>query len=47
MREALELAGATLQETEDGMIIDGTGGAPCPAAMPARSSPPISTTASP
>jgi 3-phosphoshikimate 1-carboxyvinyltransferase len=28
MREALELAGATLSETEDGMIIDGTAGAP-------------------
>jgi len=30
MREALELAGATLHETEDGMVIDGTGGAPLP-----------------
>jgi len=30
MRKALELAGATLQETEDGLIIDGTGGAPLP-----------------
>jgi 3-phosphoshikimate 1-carboxyvinyltransferase len=30
MREALELAGATLSETEDGMIIEGTGGAPLP-----------------
>ena len=28
MREALTLAGATLSETEDGMVIDGTGGAP-------------------
>jgi 3-phosphoshikimate 1-carboxyvinyltransferase len=30
MREALELAGATLHETEDGMVIDGTGGSPLP-----------------
>ncbi|WP_320076635.1 3-phosphoshikimate 1-carboxyvinyltransferase [Novosphingobium ovatum] len=30
MRVALELAGATVQETEDGMIIDGTNGAPLP-----------------
>ena len=30
MRVALELAGATVQETEDGLIIDGTGGAPLP-----------------
>ncbi|WP_343610193.1 3-phosphoshikimate 1-carboxyvinyltransferase [Novosphingobium sp.] len=30
MREALELAGATLHETEDGMVIDGTNGAPLP-----------------
>ncbi|WP_068091776.1 3-phosphoshikimate 1-carboxyvinyltransferase [Novosphingobium rosa] len=30
MREALELAGATLHETEDGMVIDGTAGAPLP-----------------
>lgn len=28
MRAALELAGATVTETEDGLIIDGTGGAP-------------------
>jgi 3-phosphoshikimate 1-carboxyvinyltransferase len=27
MRLALELAGATLYESEDGMVIDGTGGA--------------------
>ncbi|RVU03742.1 3-phosphoshikimate 1-carboxyvinyltransferase [Novosphingobium umbonatum] len=31
MRVALELAGAKVAETEDGMIIDGTGGAPLPA----------------
>ncbi len=30
MRQALELAGATLSETEDGMVIEGTGGAPLP-----------------
>lgn len=30
MRAALELAGATVSETEDGLIIDGTGGAPLP-----------------
>jgi len=30
MRVALEQAGARVQETEDGMIIDGTGGAPLP-----------------
>ena len=30
MRVALELAGATVTETEDGLIIDGTGGAPLP-----------------
>ncbi|WP_206238644.1 3-phosphoshikimate 1-carboxyvinyltransferase [Novosphingobium terrae] len=28
MREALQLAGATLHETEDGMVIDGTAGTP-------------------
>ena len=28
MRAALELAGATVRETEDGLIIDGTGGDP-------------------
>ncbi|MFY8193761.1 MAG: 3-phosphoshikimate 1-carboxyvinyltransferase, partial [Novosphingobium sp.] len=30
MRAALELAGATVTETEDGLIIDGTGGDPLP-----------------
>ena len=30
MRAALELAGARVSETEDGLIIDGTGGAPLP-----------------
>ncbi len=30
MRVALELAGATVTETDDGLIIDGTGGAPLP-----------------
>jgi len=30
MRIALELAGATVTETEDGLIIDGTGGDPLP-----------------
>ena len=30
MRVALEQAGATVTETEDGLIIDGTGGAPLP-----------------
>lgn len=30
MRAALELAGATVTETEDGLIIDGTGGEPLP-----------------
>lgn len=30
MRAALELAGATVSETEDGLIIDGTGGDPLP-----------------
>jgi 3-phosphoshikimate 1-carboxyvinyltransferase len=30
MRVALELAGATVQETEDGLIIDGTGGLALP-----------------
>jgi 3-phosphoshikimate 1-carboxyvinyltransferase len=30
MRAALELAGATVTETEDGLIIDGTGGHPLP-----------------
>ena len=30
MRVALELAGATVTETEDGLIIDGTGGEPLP-----------------
>ncbi|MFM2370622.1 MAG: hypothetical protein RIS85_344 [Pseudomonadota bacterium] len=30
MRVALELAGATVTETEDGLIIDGTGGTPLP-----------------
>ena len=30
MRVALELAGARVTETEDGMIIDGTGGTPLP-----------------
>lgn len=30
MRVALQLAGATVTETEDGLIIDGTGGAPLP-----------------
>jgi 3-phosphoshikimate 1-carboxyvinyltransferase len=30
MRVALELAGATVRETGDGLIIDGTGGAPLP-----------------
>ncbi|NKJ00509.1 3-phosphoshikimate 1-carboxyvinyltransferase [Novosphingobium sp. SG707] len=30
MRVALELAGANVTETEDGLIIDGTGGAPLP-----------------
>jgi len=30
MRVALEKAGARVQETEDGLIIDGTGGAPLP-----------------
>lgn len=30
MRTALELAGATVTETEDGLIIDGTGGDPLP-----------------
>lgn len=30
MRAALELAGATVTETEDGLVIDGTGGDPLP-----------------
>ena len=30
MREALQLAGATVEETENGLIIDGTGGKPLP-----------------
>jgi 3-phosphoshikimate 1-carboxyvinyltransferase len=30
MRTALELAGARVSETEDGLIIDGTGGEPLP-----------------
>jgi 3-phosphoshikimate 1-carboxyvinyltransferase len=30
MRAALELAGARVTETEDGLIIDGTGGEPLP-----------------
>ncbi|MDE2404068.1 MAG: 3-phosphoshikimate 1-carboxyvinyltransferase [Sphingomonadales bacterium] len=30
MRAALELAGARVQETEDGLVIDGTGGDPLP-----------------
>lgn len=30
MRQALDLAGATLSETEDGMVIEGTGGVPLP-----------------
>lgn len=36
MRAALELAGATVTETEDGLIIDGTGGDPLPGTSDAR-----------
>lgn len=35
MRAALELAGATVTETEDGLIIDGTSGDPLPGTAPA------------
>ncbi|MBA4353829.1 MAG: 3-phosphoshikimate 1-carboxyvinyltransferase, partial [Novosphingobium sp.] len=37
MRAALELAGATVTETEDGLIIDGTGGDPLPGTAPGAS----------
>jgi 3-phosphoshikimate 1-carboxyvinyltransferase len=47
MRVALELAGANVTETEDGLIIEGTDGAPFPARPPMRAWRPTSTIASP